>query len=226
MTAPALLKPREILATMQGVAGWLADDEAELLIAAAALVTRGEGARTLVEIGSYQGRSTVVLGAALRALSPQSRLYAVDPHEGLVGAADTRLNRGSPTFEAFMANIAAAGVSELVQPLRSLSYETEWDRPIHLLFVDGLHDRMNVERDFRHFERFLAPGAIVLFHDYADYYPGVVQFVDLLVADEGWQIVDRASSMIMLHRQARPEPERRRANEGREGARTPPIWQD
>ena len=100
MTAPALLKPGEILATMRGVAGWLDDDEAELLIAAAALVTRGEGARTLVEIGSYQGRSTVVLGAALRALSPQSRLYAIDPHEGTVGAADRRLNHGSPTFDS------------------------------------------------------------------------------------------------------------------------------
>ena len=200
MTALALLKPREIIATMQGVAGWLADDEAELLIAAAAHVTRGGGARTLVEIGSYQGRSTVVLGAALRALSPQSRLYAIDPHEGIVGAADARLNHGSPTFEAFLANVAAAGVSELVEPVRSLSYETEWDRPIDLLFVDGLHDRLNVERDFRHFEPFLAEGACVLFHDYAHYYPGVVEFVDLLVAGEGWEMADRASSMAMLHR--------------------------
>lgn len=196
----ALLKPREIIASMQGVAGWLADDEAELLIAATAHATRGGGARTFVEIGSYQGRSTVVLGAALRALSPQSRLYAIDPHEGTVGAADARLNRGSPTFDAFLANIAAAGVSELVEPVRSLSYETRWDRPIDLLFVDGLHDRLNVERDYRHFERFLAPRAAVLFHDYAHYYPGVVEFVDELVAEEGWQMIDRASSMVILLR--------------------------
>lgn len=200
MTGLALLKPLEIIATMRGVAGWLDDEEAELLIAAAAHVTKGDGVRTLVEIGSYQGRSTVVLGSVLRALSPGSRLYAIDPHEGIVGAADARLNHGSPTFDAFMANIAAAGVAELIEPVRSLSYETPWDRPIDLLFVDGLHDRLNVERDFRHFERFLAPGAAVLFHDYARYYPGVVQFVDLLVAHEGWQIAARARSMVMVHR--------------------------
>lgn len=200
MTAPALLLPLEIIATMRGIGGWLDDAEAELLLAAAAYVTRGEGARTFVEIGSYQGRSTVVLGAALRALSPQSRLYAIDPHEGTVGSADQRLNHGAPTFEAFLANIEAAGVSKLVEPVRSLSYETEWSGPIDLLFVDGLHDRMNVERDFRHFMPFLAPSAVVLFHDYANYYPGVVAFVDQLVANEGWAVAARAASMIMLHR--------------------------
>lgn len=200
MTGLALLKPLEILDTMRGVAGWLEDEEAELLIAAAAHVTRGEGSRTFVEIGSYQGRSTVVLGATLRALSPQSRLYAIDPHEGVVGAADARLNRSSPTFEAFIANVAAAGLAELVEPVRSLSYEIEWQRPIDLLFVDGLHDRGNVERDFRHFENFLAPGAVVLFHDYADYYPGVVEFVDYLIAAESWRVAARAGSMAMLHR--------------------------
>lgn len=200
MTMPILLRPSEILATMRGVAGWLEDSEAELLLAAAALVTRGEGARTLVEIGSYQGRSTVVLGAALRALSPESRLYAIDPHEGTVGAADRRLSRGTPTFDSFCANIEAAGVAHVVEPVRSLSYETPWSRPIDLLFVDGLHDRMNVERDFRHFAPFLTPFAVALFHDYAGYYPGVVAFVDELVANEGWTVVARAGSMIMVHR--------------------------
>jgi predicted O-methyltransferase YrrM len=200
MTAQALLRPLEILATMRRIPGWLEDEEAELLIAGAARATRGEGARTLVEIGSYQGRSTVVLGAVLRALSPHSRLYAIDPHDGVVGAADARLNRGSPTFDAFLANIEAAGVRELVEPVRRLSYETELDRPVELLFVDGLHDRLNVERDFRHFEPLLEPEAVVLFHDYAEYYPGVVEFVDLLVAEGGWHPAAQAGSMMMLER--------------------------
>jgi predicted O-methyltransferase YrrM len=201
MNAPVLLKPLDILATMRGVKGWLDDVEAELLFAAAVEATRGERIRTFVEIGSYQGRSTVVLGGVLRALSPQSMLYAVDPHEGTVGAADKRLNHGVPTFDAFIANITHAGVAEVVKPIRSLSYETAWDQPIDLLFVDGLHDRENVERDFRHFEPYLLPDAVVLFHDYAGYYPGVVAFVDALVA-EGWEMVDRAASMAMLRRPA------------------------
>ena len=200
MSAIALLKPLEIIAAMRDVPGWLEDVEAELLIAGAVHVSRGEGARTLVEIGSYQGRSTVVLGATLRALSPQSRLYAIDPHEGTVGSATARLNHGSATFDAFLAHIAAAGVAAVVEPVRALSYETEWSRPIDLLFVDGLHDRLNVERDFRHFATFLTPQSVVLFHDYASYYPDVIEFVDALVAHEQWSVAAQAASMIMLYR--------------------------
>ncbi|UVO51104.1 class I SAM-dependent methyltransferase [Sphingomonas sp. SUN019] len=202
MTTPDLLRPLAILAAMRDIPGWLEDDEAELLIAAAAHVTRGGGARRLVEIGSYQGRSTIVLAATIRALSPDSRVFAIDPHEGTVGSADARLNHGSPTFDAFVANIAAAGVAAFVEPVRSLSYEARWNDTIDLLFIDGLHDRFNVERDYRHFARFLNPDAIVLFHDYAAYYPGVVAFVDTLVAQEGWSIAAHAGSMVMLYRGA------------------------
>jgi predicted O-methyltransferase YrrM len=199
MTGPAFFRPLALLAAMREIPGWLEDDEAELLIAGAAYVTRSAGARTLVEIGSYQGRSTVVIAGTLRALSPGSRLFAIDPHEGTVGAEDARLSRGTSTFERFIANIENAGVGACVRPLRALSYETDWTDPIDLLFVDGLHDRLNVERDFRHFEPFLTDDAVVLFHDYADYYPGVRDFVDELTRN-GWRVGAGAGSMRLLQR--------------------------
>jgi predicted O-methyltransferase YrrM len=196
-----LLVPSAILASARAIPGWLADEEAELLIGAAAHVACAPGPATLVEIGSYQGRSTVVLAATLRALSPSSRLFAVDPHQGTVGAAGSKLNHGGSTFESFIANIDRAGVSGWVRPIRACSYEVDWTgASIDLLFVDGLHDRLNVARDFRHFERFLAPGALVLFHDYADYYPDVRDFVDELVAEEGWRVEAAAVSLRLLRR--------------------------
>jgi len=70
---------------------------------------------------------------------------------------------------------------------------------IDLLFIDGLHDRINVERDFRHFEPFLGEEAIVLFHDYASYYPGVRAFVDALTAG-AWRVGAAAASMRLLQR--------------------------
>jgi predicted O-methyltransferase YrrM len=199
MTDPPLLAPSAILATARTIPGWLADDEAELLIGAAAHVAREGRPAALVEIGSYLGRSTIVLAATLRALSPGSRLFAVDPHEGTVGAADAQLDHGASTFDRFTANIRDAGVGAWVEPIRALSFEVDWDgRPIDLLFIDGLHDRMNVERDFRHFERFLDPGALVLFHDYADYYPGVRAMVDELVAGGGWRVEAAAGTLRVL----------------------------
>lgn len=200
MTRPPLLVPSAILAAARAVPGWLEDEEAELLIAAAAHVARGSGPATLVEIGSYLGRSTIVLAATLRAVSPRSLLFAVDPHQGIVGAADSKLDRGASTFERFTFYVEQAGVSDWVRPIRALSYETDWAGPIDLLFIDGLHDRMNVERDFRHFEPFLGPAALVLFHDYADYYPGVRTFVDALVAGGGWRIEAAAATLRILGR--------------------------
>ena len=202
-----LFRPLAILAAMRSISGWLTDAEAELLMAGAAYVACGGAPRTLVEIGSYQGRSTVVLGSTLRALSPQSRLFALDPHEGTVGAADAQLYHGASTEERFLANILAAGLTEQIHPVRARSYEVSWpevgqDRSIDLLFVDGLHDRLNVERDFRGFEAFLAREAIVLFHDYGDYYPGVRDFVDALVGREGWRVKGAADSMRLLTRPA------------------------
>ena len=95
-------------------------------MAGAAYVACGGAPRTLVEIGSYQGRSTVVLGSTLRALSPQSRLFALDPHEGTVGAADAQLYHGASTEERFLANILAAGLTEQIHPVRARSYEVSW----------------------------------------------------------------------------------------------------
>jgi uncharacterized SAM-dependent methyltransferase len=91
VTGLELLIPSAILARARTVPGWLEDAEAELLIAAAAHVATGSGPAILVEIGSYQGRSPIVLAATLRARSPQSRLFAIDPHEGTVGAQDRRI---------------------------------------------------------------------------------------------------------------------------------------
>lgn len=199
MTEAAYFRPLALIAAMREIPGWLEDEEAELLIAGAACVTRSPGPRSLVEIGSYQGRSTVVIAGTLKALSPESRLFAIDPHEGTVGAADARLSRGPSTFDSFLAHIERTGVAAQVQPIRALSYETEWTEPVDLLFVDGLHDRLNVERDFRHFEPFLTEDAVVLFHDYAHYYPGVRSFVDELSRD-GWTIAAAAGSMRMLRR--------------------------
>src|SRR5258708_2525014 len=106
-----LLLALPILERMRQVEGWLEDDEADLLIAAAARALAAPGERpAVVEVGSYCGRSTVVLGSVVRAVRPGGRVYAIDPHQGQVGAADGQLYAGPPTLPRFVHNIAAAGL--------------------------------------------------------------------------------------------------------------------
>jgi hypothetical protein len=197
---PRLLLTMPVLEHMRGIEGWLEDAEADLLLAAVtrAIATVQKGA--VVEIGSYCGRSTVVLGAALSAFENPNgvRIYAIDPHDGIVGAVDQGVQRVAPTRERFLNNISNAGITHLVEPITRRSFEVEWDKPICFLFIDGLHDYVNVARDFYHFESWIAPGGFVAFHDYADYYPGVKTFVDELLARGAYEKVHQELSMIVV----------------------------
>jgi predicted O-methyltransferase YrrM len=198
---PGLLLALPILARMKTIDGWLWEEEADLLMGVTARALQQLPApHALVEIGSYCGRSTVVIGSVIKALSQQARLYAIDPHGGVVGASDQGLTPTSPTLEKFRRNIAEAGLTHIVEPIQQLSYEVKWEGAISLLFIDGLHDRENVERDFHHFEPFVVEGGYIAFHDYADYYPGVMAFVDETLASGRFRRVHLEKSMMVVQK--------------------------
>ncbi len=211
-TAPLLLTV-PILTRMKQVEGWLEEDEADLLIAATTGALTGQPDKgAVVEIGSYCGRSTVVLGSVVKTLHPTGQVYAIDPHDGKVGALDQGLSVGRPTLEKFTRNIAAAGLNEIVQPIQQYSYEVVWDQPISLLLIDGLHDYANVARDFHHFERWVLPGGYIAFHDYASYYPGVQSFVNEVLATGHYRQVALVRSMIVVEKLAGDETEGKEAD--------------
>ncbi len=191
---------------MKTVDGWFSEEEAVLLAAAAAHALRElPGSPAVVEVGSYCGRSTIVLAEAARAADPQGRVFAIDPHEGVVGALDQGLHHEAPTFDRFRRNVEEAGLSAVVEPIRAASHEVPWERPVGLLFIDGLHDYPSVAADFHHFEAHVLPGGYVAFHDYADYYPGVQTFVDELLANGTYRLVGRAGSLVVVRKDA-PAP--------------------
>jgi hypothetical protein len=66
--------------------------------------------------------------------------------------------------------------------------------------IDGLHDYISVARDFYHFEPWLAAGGYIAFHDYAGYFPGVVIFVDELVASGEYQRANCVGTMALLRK--------------------------
>jgi Methyltransferase domain len=153
-SAPGLVLALPILAQMRAVEGWLEEAEADLLIATAtrALLTLPPPV-ALVEIGSYCGRSTVVLGGVAKALGVGGPVHAIDPHEGLFSGGDE--TRPVPTLDRLRANLTAAGVAETVNVIAKRSCDVAWAEPIGLLFVDGLHDYASVAADFRHYAAFV-----------------------------------------------------------------------
>jgi hypothetical protein len=196
-----LLPAIPILERMRKVEGWLEDEEADLLIAAAGrAVDLLPAGFPVVEVGCFCGRATVVLASVLNGRAAQSRVYAIDPHDGRVGALDQGLHDFGPTLDRFRRNLAAGGLEAGVEAIQAHSVDVPWDRPIGFLLIDGLHDYPSVSRDFHHFEEWVMAGGYVAFHDYADYYPGVRSFVNELLADGRYRKVGCAKSLVILRK--------------------------
>lgn len=195
-----------VLGRMRPINGWFSDAEARLLLSVACCaLTELDDLHQLVEIGSYEGRSTVVLASAVEALRPGGRLVAVDPHEGLISLAGRPDRLGSPTYDALCCNLATTGLRSWVDIRRVRSTAVVWDRPVGLLFIDGLHDYQSVRGDFDHFARWVPPGGYVAFHDYAANFPGVVACVDEIRRQGTFTDHAAQGDLIVLQR---PVPER------------------
>ncbi len=143
-----------------------------------ALETAGPG--DIAEIGSWKGRSTIALGAALLDRGEQDcRIWAIDHH---VGGEELKAKLGpsGSTLDVFRANIERAGVSEFITPLVMNSDEgarelSKRGVTLRMVFIDGGHDEESARNDIVNFLPLMRPGGIVALHDcHPDWeYPGV-----------------------------------------------------
>lgn len=142
-------------ALAQEVPGWLKEGQARLLHDEVSRL--GRGARA-VEIGSHQGRSTIVLASALA--TKDGRLTAIDPF------VEGRLFGGSSTRDRFEANVTGAGVRDRVDLVvdYSTALRPTWTESFDLLYIDGKHDYWTLSDDLKWAEH-LPEGAGVLVHD-------------------------------------------------------------
>lgn len=153
--------PSELKHFLNNLPGWLTIHEGQFLTKAARQVQKIKG--VVVEIGSFQGKSTIYLALA------NNLVYAIDPHQGVFSGGKTK-----PTYAAFLHNLQAAGVSQKVKPFMTTSAKAaqNWKQPIKLLFIDGLHDETNARGDFELWFPFLVDAGVVAMHDSFCAWPG------------------------------------------------------
>lgn len=200
-THTEMLTTFSLINKIKNIDGWLSDAEADLLIGITLKACKEtSSSQHVVEIGSYQGKSTVLLGSVVKEYFPEAKVYAIDPHEGTIGAVDQGIHATPPTLDIFQKNISNAGLSGVVELIKDFSYNVTWDKTISLLFIDGLHDYPNVARDFWHFSKWVTPGAYIAFHDYSHYYPGVQAFVDELLGSGNYSKTGSADSMVVVQK--------------------------
>jgi hypothetical protein len=180
------------------IEGWLNDAQADRLRAAA---QRLDGDATVVEIGSFRGKSAVVLAAAVPS---GARVVCIDPHLGSDRgpqeiAADHE--RGEDDYEAFHANLARHGVTEVVEHVRALSSEAldAVDGPVDLLYVDGAHRFGPAGDDLVRWGARVRPGGTMLVHDSFSSI-GVTLALLRHVTFGAWAYVGRSGSMAEYRR--------------------------
>lgn len=116
-----------------------------------------------VEIGSYLGRSTTFIGAALKRRVKPATLHAIDTFTGIGVPGD----EGNDSLTRFKKNTAPYASVIRVHQGYSTDVIKTWNAPIDMLWIDGDHSYEACSRDIQDWVPFVKTGGLVAFHDYA-----------------------------------------------------------
>ncbi len=165
---------RTVLDAFEEAKGFMPLDEGLALYAAAAETAAGLGL-PLVEVGTYCGRSTILLADAARAAGTVA--VTVDHHRGSEEqqpgweyhdpeVVDPGIGR-MDTLPTFRRTLHRAGLEDHVIAVvgRSPQVAAVWGRPVGLVFIDGGHTDEHASADYEGWAPHLAPGGLLVIHD-------------------------------------------------------------
>lgn len=157
----------------------------------------------IVEIGSFRGRSTIVLRDAA---APDVEVVAIDPHGGSDRGPreiEADVARGEADHEAFHANLRAAGVDDGVRHVRRASQDAlgEVEGSQDLLYVDGAHRYRPARADIDQWGRRTVPGGTMLVHDSYNAVGVMLAQLRLLVPSRRWRYLGRTRSLAEYRRE-------------------------
>lgn len=167
---------------MSDVPGWMNDGELVALRELAA-------GKTVLEIGTYRGRSAIEMAGVAKAV------WCLDTFRGDAGCGE------GWDLPDFYAEVFKAGVRDKIRaivarweealPLLSLS-------PFDVVFYDADHSYSATLTAGLLMAEKARPDAVLIFHDYADGWPGVIQAVDELAAAGGRKLRRMAGALAVL----------------------------
>jgi predicted O-methyltransferase YrrM len=134
----------------------------------------------LIEVGSLHGRSSIFLG-----------IIAKEKGVPLL-CVDVWRNAGNDDLPIWKKNIEAAGLSDVITPMRMLSVEAAtvvWRHfadKFDFLFIDAEHTYQDVKADFEAWTPILRRPASVIFHDIGnsnvrDYFNELCEDYDFII---------------------------------------------
>ena len=157
----------------KNVPGYLLENEARFIgLMAACVPAKG----VILEIGSFKGRSTVMLARVASHYGLGSESSQSTPIPTILSL----VHRGTPlpsTYDEFQSSLRTAGVSEHVEVHRALSTDVSstWNRPIRFLWIDGDHTYDGAKADLDGFSKFVVQNGVIAFHDALNNFPGPIR---------------------------------------------------
>ena len=136
----------------------------------------------IVELGAFQGVTTVALGLGSQ-MGNGATIWSVDLW-GIASSGQGRIYDDPRNHEVFLEAIANAHVEPLVRAARIHTGEAAklWSRPIGLLFIDADHTYEGCLADYRDWSRWVVPGGCLALHDVRNpAWPGVQRLVDEVI---------------------------------------------
>ncbi|NYV78144.1 class I SAM-dependent methyltransferase [Streptomyces sp. UH6] len=163
----------EILAAFEAAKGFMPVDEGLALYEAAVAAARL--GLPLLEVGTYCGRSTILLADAARRAGVVA--LTVDHHRGSEeqqpgwdyhdpGTVDPEIGL-MDTLPAFRRTLHRAGLEEHVVAMvgRSPQVAAVWGAPLGLVFVDGGHTDEHANADYEGWAPHVAEDGLLVIHD-------------------------------------------------------------
>ncbi|TMV53014.1 class I SAM-dependent methyltransferase [Paenibacillus mesophilus] len=158
---------------VSSVPGWLELNEGATLYELARFLAP---VPTIVELGSWKGKSTCVLASAIKDRG-EGKVHAVDLWNWKPGKRQTHTDE---VFDEFKLNLEKHGLTEYVETIRMRTVDAsrKWriSNPIGLLFIDASHRYAAVRADFEYWSPMVAVGGYIAFHD-VDTWPGPTRLV-------------------------------------------------
>ncbi len=185
-----------VMERVREVDGWMTPGQAATLYDAAMRCPAGG---RIVEIGSFRGRSTIVLATGA---APDVDVIAIDPHAGN--------DRGPQEIEGFEEaaaddhalfneNLAAAGVAERVRHVREFSDAAlaAVDGAVDVLYIDGAHRYAPARADIVAWGARVTDGGVMLIHDSFSSVGVTLAILRELVAGRRFRYIGRSRSMTI-----------------------------
>jgi predicted O-methyltransferase YrrM len=175
---------RAMLESLRGIEGLMLEKEALALFR---MCKRLPDKARILEIGSYQGGSTLAIGHAIS--GSKIELYCLDPWSNYLDQGDfadferSKISDDFRIINNFIKNTAFIGDNlRMLRGKTSAFAELLEGKGFNFIFIDGAHDYDSVRYDIKVAFSALKPGGFVCGHDYHSEGHGVVRAVNELIS--------------------------------------------